>query len=122
MLWQVDGNRYGDVLGSVASAVDVNGDGVADVLVGAPSNGAGEAIVLGQSGRFAMLDGKTGATLVGARSVVDENRATDALGASLVGLGRASAANRALIAVGAPAFASSTGDEVGMASVWSCGL
>src|SRR6185369_17113948 len=47
----VDGDKAGL---SVASAGDINGDGYADIVIGAPNDGPGEAfVVYGKAGGFA---------------------------------------------------------------------
>lgn len=65
LLWAVDGTREGENLGLRFAAVgDVDGDGVDDVLVGAPGSASGGVVFLGLGGRVAILSGATGATLV----------------------------------------------------------
>ena len=60
VLWRLDGEAAGDQFGhSVSGAGDVDGDGHADVIVGAPGNDR----AAGSSGMAAVVSGRTGRTL-----------------------------------------------------------
>jgi hypothetical protein len=56
--WTMTGSRYGEWFGySVSSAGDVNGDGLGDIIVGAPNYSNGEA---GEGGAFLYLGSMSG--------------------------------------------------------------
>ncbi|TAH36847.1 MAG: hypothetical protein EYC70_07615 [Planctomycetota bacterium] len=60
LIWRVDGSNAGDGLGASVAAADVNADGVADLLLGAPyakANGQSAA------GLVRIVDGATGAVI-----------------------------------------------------------
>ncbi len=92
----VEGNRFGH---SVAATGDVNGDGHADILIGAPGNGTVPGFVR-------LYSGKDGYGLITLSSV----QLGDGFGACI--RAAASSGGSSLIAVGAP-------EDEGFGSVWT---
>jgi hypothetical protein len=89
------GAAAGDQFGrSVAGAGDVDGDGVDDILVGAPGSDAGAV----NAGRAYVYSGLTGAQL----HVFTGAAAHDAFGSSVAGAGDVDGDGRADLVVGAP--------------------
>jgi hypothetical protein len=100
---RIDGAAAGDALGTaVAPAGDVDGDGLADILVGAPGHGEGGAgaayVVRGRRDAGAVdlaADGSALETVTGAA-------AGDALGTAVAGLGDTDGDGVADLGLGAP--------------------
>ena len=102
-LWS--GAAAGDFLGtSVSGAGDVNGDGRADVLVGAPGANNGPML---DAGRAYLYLGAAVPPAVPALTVTGA-AANDELGLAVAGIGDVNADGRSDFAVGAPAGADST--------------
>ncbi len=96
LLFRADG-KAGDALGwSVAAAGDVDGDGVGDVIAGAPGNARGRALV---------LSGKDGHLLRELRS----GASNDGFGAGVCGLGDLDGDGRADVAVGSAPIGNAPG-------------
>lgn len=103
---------------SVASAGDVNGDGLADVLVGAPLNDVanGNTTVL-DAGRAYLVYGKTGTTTVELSAVaagvggfaINSTLASGSFGVSVSSAGDVNGDGLSDLLVGAPATPSSAG-------------
>ena len=105
--FRIDGAAAGDLAGqSVAGAGDVNGDGRADVLVGAPlAEGSGAAYILFGKSETASVD----LAALGARGFRIEGEAEgDFAGESVAGAGDVNGDGRADMLLGAP-FADSRG-------------
>jgi hypothetical protein len=99
--WAVEGNQNEVYFGtSVASAGDVNGDGYADVLVGAPwySNGQTE-----EGAAFVYHGSASGLGTTPAR-ILDSNQSFSQFGASVSTAGDTNADGHADVIVGAPAY------------------
>ena len=94
-LWQVDGEAAGDQFGAaVGAAGDVDADGRADVLVGAPCHDGPAGV---DAGRAQVLSGRTGARL----RTYDGAEAGDGFGWGAAGLGDVTGDRRADYIVGA---------------------
>jgi len=113
-LFSVSGDQGGDFFGqAVASAGDVDGDGVPDVIVGAPR---GDAIAppATDAGYARVFSGSDGSTLL----TVYGTAAFDALGSAVAGVGDLDGDGRADIAVGVP-FNDLAGADAGLVRVHS---
>jgi outer membrane protein assembly factor BamB len=109
VLWTVLGRRSLEQLGITIEKVgDLDGDGVVDLLVGAPTPSA-PLIILGQGGRIAILSGRTGEVLVDVESIIGSSEPSDFLGEVAASLSQ-SFARRAFIAL-------KIGDEL---QLWRC--
>jgi hypothetical protein len=101
----LESNQEPALLGSsVASAGDVNGDGFADVLVGAPSYDGGEA---GEGAAFVFLGGASGitdGTPTTAAAQLESNQAGARLGASVASAGDVNGDGFGDVLVGAPSY------------------
>ena len=109
---QLESNQVGAALGtSVAGAGDVNGDGYADVIVGAPSYDAGEA---DEGAAFVFLGGASGVAdgnPVTAATQLESNQASAALGTSVAAAGDVDGDGYADVIVGAPGYDAGEVDE-----------
>ena len=111
LIWTADGMSSGDRFGLVVSKVgDINGDGVADVLAGAPNNDLGAS----NSGAVFVLSGTDGATLM----AIPGAAAGDSLGFSAAGAGDVDGDGVPDIIAGAR-FADAAGPNFGQAIVVS---
>jgi hypothetical protein len=91
----IDGAEPGSALGgALAMAGDVNGDGVADLVLGAPDSAAGGP----DSGEVRIVSGSDGALLF----AVPGSGARDDLGFAVAGVGDADGDGRADVLAGAP--------------------
>ncbi len=119
-LWSREGRRQGEHFGlPVASSGDLNGDGVADVLAGAPTPGF-PVPMLGQGGRFVILDGSDGSVLVDVEAVVGEASRSDELGIALDGIGDVAGDANPEVIVAAPGAETDGAVGAGIVIVWSC--
>jgi hypothetical protein len=110
-LYTLNGANSGDAFGTaVAGCGDVNGDGYADFVVGAP----GAGVSASQAGRVTVFSGKTGAVLW----TFDGDAAGDQLGMAVAGAGDVDNDGYADIIVGAP-LAASGGQNRGYARIYS---
>jgi hypothetical protein len=102
---QLRSNQASAALGtSVAGAGDVNGDGYADVIVGAPSYDAGE---VDEGAAFVFLGGSSGVaegTPLTAAAQLESDQAGAALGTSVAAAGDVDGDGYADVIVGAPAY------------------
>ncbi len=111
VIYSFDGDSPGDQFGAaVAAAGDVNGDGVADLIVGAPfddNNGIG-------SGSARLFSGSDGSVLFS----FDGASAGDRFGLSVAGIGDVNGDGFDDVAVGAP-FADNNGVDSGSVVLFS---
>jgi hypothetical protein len=111
--WVADGNkilaRFGQ---SVASAGDVNGDGFADIIIGAPSYDSGRA--------FAYHGSATGPSL-SPDFTAKINKAPADLGASVAGVGDVDGDGFGDVVVGAPRIGDSVNPAEGLVRVYKGG-
>ncbi|MEM6730507.1 MAG: FG-GAP-like repeat-containing protein, partial [Myxococcota bacterium] len=100
--WVFESDIANLALGAVATGVgDANGDGLADVLLGAPGYTNGEA----NEGQFAVLPGSASGPVLGAPLiVVESNQAGAMLGASGASAGDLNGDGFLDVAMGAPSF------------------
>ncbi|MBW2541023.1 MAG: FG-GAP repeat protein [Deltaproteobacteria bacterium] len=109
---QLESNQASAALGtSVAGAGDVNGDGYADVIVGAPSYDAGEA---DEGAAFVFLGSASGVpdgNPVTADAQLESNQGSAALGTSVAGAGDVNGDGYADVIVGAPSYDAGEADE-----------
>jgi hypothetical protein len=102
---RLESNQTGAVFGlDVAGAGDVNGDGYADVIVGAPSYDAGES---DEGAAFVFLGGASGVatgTAAAASARIESDQAGALLGASVAGAGDVDADGYADVIVLAPGY------------------
>lgn len=104
LIFQFNGGASGDTLGaSVAGAGDVNGDGRADVIAGAPLADPGVCCNAGRAFVYGMVLSPTSTGLVAAELLhFDGAAANDNLGQSVAGVGDVNGDRRADLLVGAP--------------------
>lgn len=111
ILYTLYGDFAGDALGtSVAAAGDVNGDGYADIVAGAPGNDRGGA----NAGAARVLSGRDGAILATWRG----ESAGDGLGSAVGGVGDASGDGYADVIAGAPGD-DDAGSEAGSVRIFA---
>jgi hypothetical protein len=111
VLWSRMGQAAGDRFGwSIACAGDVNEDGVADVIVGAPYNDARGS----NSGRAYVYDGSSGDIIY----KLSGTRAGDRFGAAVAGIGDLNDDGAADFAIGAPYYDASSSNS-GRVSIYS---
>jgi hypothetical protein len=109
LLFQVQGATPGDQLGAaLAPAGDVDGDGVPDILAGAPGAGQG-------AGAVRVLSGANGALLLN----LPGSQAGAALGHALGGAGDADLDGVPDLLGGAPLWSATPGAAQGQALMWS---
>jgi hypothetical protein len=107
-VWRANGNLAGVLFGSsVASAGDVNGDGYADVVVGAQSFDNGEA---DEGGAFLFLGSPTGLSQTPAWTA-ESNQASAGLGISVASAGDTNGDGFSDVVVGASSFDNGQSDE-----------
>ena len=105
---QLESNQAGASLGnSVAGAGDVNGDGFADVIVGAPYYDNGQAY----EGAAFVYFGGAGAFNTTADALLESNQADAWLGTSVAGAGDVNGDGFADVIVGAPRYDNGQTDE-----------
>ncbi len=103
------GQTAGDHFGwSLADAGDVNGDGIGDVLVGAPDAGAGKAYLIYGRTSWAGVSGQAISAVASVVTIAGQNPG-DRFGASVSGIGNVDNAGSSDFAVGAPSYGSSRG-------------
>src|SRR6185503_17803037 len=96
--WTADGEQLGALLGSVASAGDVNGDGFGDVIVGAEGFTSGESA----EGRVSLFLGSaSGLSLVPARTL-ESDQSEAAFGRALAMAGDVNGDGFGDVIVGVP--------------------
>jgi hypothetical protein len=109
---QLESDQAGASLGaSVAGAGDVNGDGYADVIVGAPSYDAGQA---DEGAAFVFLGSAAGVasgTPATASAQLESDQAGASLGGSVAGAGDVNGDGYADVIVGAPGYDAGQADE-----------
>ena len=98
--WMTSGSQAGELHGVVAGAGDVNGDGYADVIVGAPGFTNGEA----NEGRVAVYLGSAAGLSATPVFTAEGNQATAAFGAAVAGAGDVNGDGFSDVLIGAPNF------------------
>jgi hypothetical protein len=96
--WVTSGGQAGELHGVVAGAGDVNGDGYADVIVGAPGFSNGET----NEGRVAVYLGSAAGLAAVPAFTAEGNQAAAGLGASVAGAGDVNGDGYADVIAGAP--------------------
>lgn len=115
---KIQGSGGGWAGAAIADAGDVNGDGVSDVIVGAPqadapSSGAGNAYVV-----FGPVTSNVSLGSLGSRGfAIRGAQASDFLGRSVTGMGDVNGDGKADVAVGAPGAGSPGANPPGAAYV-----
>ncbi len=105
--WSRHGDQGGAALGTAVSIVgDVNGDGFADVIVGAPGFDAGEP----DEGAAFLFLGGPGGPAGAAAAAFEGEQAGAGYGASLAGAGDVNGDGYADVIIGAPYFDAATAD------------
>lgn len=94
LLLVIAGERSGEYAGSVSGVGDIDRDGWADLVFGAPSSNSSAH----EAGRVRVISGRTGCDL----AVIDGLERNDWLGAALAGVGDANGDGSPDIALGAP--------------------
>jgi hypothetical protein len=109
---QLESDQSGAHLGSsVSGAGDVNGDGYADVIVGAPSFANGQS---GEGAAFVFLGSASGvvdADAAAAHAQLESDQVDAAFGTSVSGAGDVDGDGYADVLVGAPAYDAGQSDE-----------
>jgi hypothetical protein len=108
---QLESNQSGAGMGTVAGAGDVNGDGYADVIVGADGYDNGQA---DEGAAFVFLGGASGisdATPATAGAQLEADQADAALGLAVAGAGDVNGDGYADAIVGAELYDAGTADE-----------
>jgi hypothetical protein len=108
---QLESNQLAASLGGVAGAGDVNGDGYADVIVGADSYDSGQT---DEGAAFIYLGGATGIANTGAGAAsarLESDEAGASMGASVAAAGDVNRDGYGDLIVGAPGFDSGQTDE-----------
>jgi hypothetical protein len=100
---------------AIADAGDVDGDRVADIVVGATGEGALSCTAIPRAGRIYVYSGRTGRRLLR----VDGHNAGDQFGAAVGGAGDVNRDGRADLVVGAPCHDGPAGADSGAAYVVS---
>jgi hypothetical protein len=128
--WTVDGRREGEMLGhALAWTGDLDGDGVPDVIAGAPNPEQGDTLVYGLPGRFMIISGRIGETIADVQTLtLHEHQQSDRFGWQVVDVGDVDGDGRSEVAVSAPyagkvldnGQAELQLDKRGYVSVWSC--
>ncbi len=116
---QLESDQAGAALGaSVAGAGDVNGDGHADVIVGAAGFTSGQALGGAAFVFEGSASGIAGATPASAAAQLESDQAGAALGASVAGAGDVNGDGYADVVAGAPGYGATPAPE-GAAFVFS---
>lgn len=80
LLWRLPGERERELLGlNVTFVGDIDGDGIEDVLAGAPQH-FGSVLVIGGVGRAVVLSGRDGSVLVEVHGEASPSEVSDGLG------------------------------------------
>ncbi len=105
--WQAGSGQAGAELGAVAGAGDVNGDGYADLVVGAPRFSAGES----EEGRAWLYLGSGGGLETSAAWALEGNLAGAQLGTAVATAGDVNGDGYAEFVVGAPRWSNPEAEE-----------
>ncbi len=106
--WLVESDQAGAALGfAVASAGDVNGDGISDAIVGVPNYDNGQV----DEGRVYVYHGSATGLATTPAAIFESNQANALFGSAVAGLGDLSGDGRGEIAVGAPNYDAGQTDE-----------
>jgi hypothetical protein len=115
LIYRFDGEPDDRLGYSMADAGDVDGDRVADIVVGATGEGALMCTAIPRAGRVYVYSGRTGRQLLR----VDGQEAGDQFGAAVGGAGDVNRDGRADLVVGAPCHDGPGGADAGAAYVVS---